>query len=85
MDGVGGAGAGVSVTGVWFSVEGVDSKEEACGVGSEDGVAATAPAARIPSRLRTAAFIEGSRPFLAKADKYNSNALSDCKTGDEGS
>ena len=56
-----------------------------CGDGSEDGAVAEEIEAKIPSRLRTAAFMDDSRPFLTKAVRYSPNAWSDCNTGEEGS
>ena len=63
------------------------SRSFACGgVSGEvpgEVLTSVAEAAKIASRLRTAALTDGSKPFFTKADKYSSKARSDCRTGED--
>ena len=68
-------GSGLGVAGRGFACRRV-SGEVGTGVTEE---------AKIASRLRTATLTDDSRPFFTKADRYNSKARSDRKTGEDGS
>lgn len=56
-----------------------------CGGVSRGVVTGASEVAKIASRLRAAAFTDVSRSFFTRADRYNSKARSDRRTGEDGS